>query len=72
MLGTQTLEQLLPWLEPRTPQLPLPDHARHLGEPDETKLLGQEGVVAQADLGPDGLVDGTVAKVHLWGVELQV
>ena len=45
--------------------LPLPAHMRHLGEPDEPKLLGQEGVVVEADRGPDGLVDGAVAEVHL-------
>lgn len=47
-------------------------HARHLGEPDEAELLGQEGVVAEAHGGPDGLVDGAVAEVHLRRDELQV
>lgn len=51
---------------------PCPDAARHLGEPDEPKLLGQDGVVVEADRGPDGLVDGAVAEVHLRGAQLQV
>lgn len=29
-------------------------------------------MIAEADLGPDGLVDGTVAKVQPCGAELQV
>lgn len=51
---------------------PVSPHARHLGEADEAELLGQEGVVVQAHGGPDGLVDGAVAEVHLRRGELQV
>lgn len=65
------LRRLDPGQQPM-PQTSRSDHMRHLGEPDEPKLLGQEGVVAEADLGPDGLVDGAVAEVHPRGAELQV
>lgn len=44
----------------------------YLGESDEAKLLGQQRVVEEVNLGPDGLVDGAVAKVQLGGGHLQV
>lgn len=51
---------------------PGPDHGRYLGKSNKPKLLGQERVVGEADLCPDGLVDGAVPKVHLCGEDFQV
>ena len=70
MAAAPVRPQSFPTLSPHP--VPLPDRVRYLGEPDESKTLGQEGEVAEADLGSDGLVHGAVAKVHCRGAELQV
>lgn len=51
---------------------PCPCHGGHLGALDKSKLLGQQGAVGEVDLGPDGLVDGAVAKVDHGGAQFQV
>lgn len=50
----------------------LQSYLSHLGDAQEAVVLGQQGQVAQTHAGPDTLVDGAVAEVHLGGVEAQV
>lgn len=45
---------------------------QHLWKPQKAKVLRQQGRVGEANAAPDGLVNGTEAKVHLSPVKPQI
>ncbi len=47
-------------------------HIRELRQLDEAEGLTQDRLVCQVDCGADGLVNGTVAEVDLFDIELKV